>query len=197
MLTEAPIPSVVEMQEISVTFLSQFLGALPKALAPSLGALARSGTRRSTLVEHSHLRTPEPSWVYPAQALPPSTSCLLVSLGGTQRLFLSVHPSSLLRIARLIVAMDTLAPCSRSHSSQWCSRVASSFPSSCSHNDARFSSSGVARMRRLRPVEEGLGARSSPPPAALDVAFDSRKGDPEEVCYLLAWEAAVHCFEHP
>jgi hypothetical protein len=38
MLMEGPIPSVV-MDEMSVTFLPQFLGAFPKALRP-LGALA-------------------------------------------------------------------------------------------------------------------------------------------------------------
>jgi PAS domain S-box-containing protein len=42
---------------------------------------------------------------------------------------------------------------------QWRSRVASSFSSSCFQR-RRFSS-GVARIRRLRPVE-GLGSRSSP-----------------------------------
>jgi hypothetical protein len=38
MLIEAPTPSR-EIEEISVTFLPQFLGALPRALSP-LGALA-------------------------------------------------------------------------------------------------------------------------------------------------------------
>ena len=37
MLTEAPIPSNV-MEEMSVTFLPQFLGTFPRALSP-LGAL--------------------------------------------------------------------------------------------------------------------------------------------------------------
>jgi hypothetical protein len=55
MLIEAPIPPFREIEEISVTFFSQFLGALPKALSP-LGALALSGARR-TLVEHSSTKT--------------------------------------------------------------------------------------------------------------------------------------------
>ncbi len=49
MLIEGLIPSK-EIEEISVTFFSQFLGALPKALSP-LGARARKGTSL-TLVEH-------------------------------------------------------------------------------------------------------------------------------------------------
>src|SRR3989337_1106691 len=53
MLIEAPIPSW-EIEEISVTFVSQFLGAFPNALSP-LGALALSGTSR-TLVELASLR---------------------------------------------------------------------------------------------------------------------------------------------
>ena len=71
---------------------------------------------------------------------------------------MSVRPS-FWRIARLIVARDTLALRRSSHSSQWRSRVASSFSSSCFHS-ACFSSE-VARMCRLRPVE-GLGSRWKP-----------------------------------
>src|SRR5829696_6571794 len=96
--------------------------------------------------------------VYTAVAPPPSAPGPFVSLGGTQRLFLSVHPSSW-RMARLIVAKDTRTPRAPSHSSQWRSRVASSFSSSCSHN-ARLSSA-LERMRRLRPPER-FGSRSSP-----------------------------------
>jgi hypothetical protein len=62
-------------------------------------------------------------------------------------------------MARLIAEGETLTPRLASHSSQWCSKVASSFFSSCSHS-ARLSS-GVARMRRFRPVEVP-GERSSP-----------------------------------
>ena len=62
-------------------------------------------------------------------------------------------------MARLIAEIDTLTPVSRSHISQWRSRVASSFSSSCSHKMP--SSSAVARMRRFRPVEVP-GERSSP-----------------------------------
>src|SRR5918997_1488969 len=51
----------------------------------------------------------EPPRIYAAVAPPPSASSLFVSFGGTQRLFLSVHPS-FWRIARLIVASDTLTP---------------------------------------------------------------------------------------
>lgn len=54
-------------------------------------------------------------------------------------------------MARLIVETDTNTPVFCSQSSQWRSRVASSFSSSCFHK-ASFSSS-VARMRRLLPVE--------------------------------------------
>src|SRR5215213_245100 len=72
--------------------------------------------------------------------------------------FLSVHPS-FSRIARLMVAIDTRTPRALSHNSQWRSKVASSFSSSCFHS-ARLSSA-LERMRRLRPVER-LGSRSSP-----------------------------------
>jgi hypothetical protein len=54
MLIEGPIPSE-EIEEMSVTFFSQFLGAFPKALSP-LGALALSGTIL-TLVEDSSTKT--------------------------------------------------------------------------------------------------------------------------------------------
>ena len=54
MLIEGPIPSE-EIEEISVTFSSQFLGAFPKALSP-LGALALNGTIL-TLVEDSSTKT--------------------------------------------------------------------------------------------------------------------------------------------
>jgi hypothetical protein len=62
-------------------------------------------------------------------------------------------------MARLMVAKDTLTPVFRSQSSQWRSRVASSFSSSCFHRTL-FSLS-VERMRRFRPVEN-LGERSLP-----------------------------------
>ena len=62
-------------------------------------------------------------------------------------------------MARLIAEGETLTPRLASHSWQWCSKVASSFSSSCCHK-ACFSSS-VARMRRFRPVEVP-GERSSP-----------------------------------
>jgi|GraSoiStandDraft_4_1057263.scaffolds.fasta_scaffold243568_2 hypothetical protein len=62
-------------------------------------------------------------------------------------------------MARLIAERETLTPRSSSHISQWRSKVASSFSSSCSRK-AR-SSSAVARMRRFRPVEVP-GERSSP-----------------------------------
>src|ERR671921_1209914 len=62
-------------------------------------------------------------------------------------------------MARLIAEGETLTPLLASHSSQWRSKVASSFSSSCSHS-VRLSS-GVARMRRFRPVEVP-GERSSP-----------------------------------
>jgi hypothetical protein len=71
--------------------------------------------------------------------------------------FLKLHPS--LRTARLIVATDTLTPLSRSHSSQWRSRVASSSASSCAHR-ARLSTL-EERMRGVRPGE-GLGLSGTP-----------------------------------
>jgi hypothetical protein len=51
---EGPIPSR-EIEEMSLTFSSQFLGALPKALSP-LGALALMGIMR-TLMEDSSTKT--------------------------------------------------------------------------------------------------------------------------------------------
>src|SRR5215208_442940 len=115
---------------------------------------SREGDVRPALVHEDEL-----VGLYKApHVLSPSTSLFFVSLGGTQTLFLSVH-SSFSRMARLMVAMETLTPRRSSHSLQWRSRVAWSFSSSCFHR--RCFSSGVARMRRLRPVE-GLGSRSSP-----------------------------------
>src|SRR5215218_398389 len=154
MLIEGPIPSG-GMEDTKVTFLSQFLGAFPWALWP-LGALALCGTMRTLVEELVH--EDEAPRVYAAVAPPPSAPGPFVPLGGTQRLFLSVH-LSFWRIARLIVANDTLTPRALSHSSQWRCRVASSFSSSCFHN-ARLSSA-VERMRRLRPPERS-GSRSSP-----------------------------------
>src|ERR687897_866707 len=54
MLIDGPIPSNVT-DEMSVTFLPQFLGAFPKALSP-LGALPYLGVR-ATLVEDSSTNT--------------------------------------------------------------------------------------------------------------------------------------------
>ena len=54
MLIEGSIP-LRKIEDMSVTFSSQFLGAFPKALSP-LGALALSGTMR-TLVEDSSTKT--------------------------------------------------------------------------------------------------------------------------------------------
>jgi hypothetical protein len=54
MLIEGPIP-FKEIEDMSVTFLSQFLGAFPKALSP-LGDLALSATMR-TLVEEEDSST--------------------------------------------------------------------------------------------------------------------------------------------
>src|SRR3712207_8170505 len=59
---------------------------------------------------------------YVLHLISPSTSCLFVSFGGTQTLFLSVQPS--LRIARLMVEMETFTPCYLSQSRQCLSRVA-------------------------------------------------------------------------
>ncbi len=88
--------------------------------------------------------------------LSPSTSLLFVSLGGSQRLFLNVQPN--LRMARLMVETETLTSWRLfSHSSQWRSKVASSFSSSCLHR-ARLSSR-VAQIEGVRPGE-GFGASS-------------------------------------
>ena len=54
MLIEGPIPSE-EMEEMRVTFSSQFFGSLPKALSP-FGALALMGTIL-TLVEDPSTKT--------------------------------------------------------------------------------------------------------------------------------------------
>ena len=62
-------------------------------------------------------------------------------------------------MARLMAETDTLTPVFSSHSSQWRSKVASSFASSWPHKSR--SSSGVERMRRLLPVETP-GERSLP-----------------------------------
>jgi hypothetical protein len=62
-------------------------------------------------------------------------------------------------MARLMAETDTRTPVFCSHSSQWRSKVASSFASSCSHKS--LSSSGLERMRRLLPVESP-GERSLP-----------------------------------
>ena len=62
-------------------------------------------------------------------------------------------------MARLMADKDTLTPVFSSQSSQWRSKVASSFASSWLHRSP--SSSGVARMRRLLPVEIP-GERSLP-----------------------------------
>ena len=155
MLMDGPIPFVV-MDEMSVMFLPQFPSAPSRK--PSVPWAPWRSARHHGDVGRGLVHEQEALGVYPSEALPESASRLLLSLGGTQRLFLSVHPS-FSRIARLMVANDTLTPVALSHSSQWRSRVASSFSSSCSHR-ARLCSE-VARMRRLRPVE-GLGSRSSP-----------------------------------
>src|SRR4051794_24091735 len=104
MLIDAPIPSSV-IEVISAMFLLQFLGAFPWALSP-LGALAYLGVSD---VRRGLVHEDEAIGIYPSQTLPESTSSFFISLGGTQRLFLSVHPS-FSRIARLMVAMDTLMP---------------------------------------------------------------------------------------
>jgi hypothetical protein len=62
-------------------------------------------------------------------------------------------------MARLIEEMDTLTPVFSSQSWQWRSKVASSLAWSWPHSS--LSSSGVARMRRLLPVERP-GERSLP-----------------------------------
>ncbi len=54
-------------------------------------------------------------------------------------------------MARLMVEILTRTPVLRSHIWQWRSKVASSFSPSYLHK--AFFSSKVARMRRLRPVE--------------------------------------------
>ncbi len=71
-------------------------------------------------------------------------------------------------MARLMVEMDTPTPVRSSQSSQWRSRVASSFSSSCFHK--AFFCWSVARMRRFRPVEN-LGERSLPSLLILSQRF--------------------------
>ena len=115
-------------------------------------AWGESDVRRRLVQEHQSLGGHTP------HSFSESTSLLLISLGGRQSLFLYVQPS-FSRMARLMVATETQTPVFRCHSSQWSSRVASSFSSSWDHS-ILFSWS-VARMRLLRPVEY-LGDRSSP-----------------------------------
>ncbi len=82
-----------------------------------------------TLVPHSSTNTSLLRGLYTLQLISPSTSRFfvsfgVVSFGGTQTLFLSVQPS--LRIARLIVEIETLSACFLSQKSWQClSRVAS------------------------------------------------------------------------
>lgn len=71
-------------------------------------------------------------------------------------------------MARLMVETDTRTPVFCSQSSQWRSRVASSFSSSCFHK-ALFSSRDP-RMRRLLPVETP-GERPSPSLIILSQRF--------------------------
>ena len=87
MLTDGPTPSGV-MDEISVTFLPQFLGAFPWALPP-LGA-QRSVARGERYVRRGFVHEDEALGIYPSEALPEPESApfLFVSLGGRQRLFL-------------------------------------------------------------------------------------------------------------
>src|SRR5215212_6078210 len=153
MLIDGPIPSE-PIEEISVTFLPQFLGALPRALCP-LGALPYLGVS-ATLVEDSSTNTNRFGST-PPQAIPEGAPLPFVSLGGHHRLFLKVQPS--LRTARLIVETETATPVSLRQSSQWRAKVASSLASSCSQRARRCS--WVARMRGVRPGE-GRGARPSP-----------------------------------
>ena len=71
-------------------------------------------------------------------------------------------------MARLIEEIDTLTPVFSCQSSQWRSKVASSFSSSCFHRV--LFCSGVARMRRFRPVEVP-GERSLPSRLILSQRF--------------------------
>ena len=71
-------------------------------------------------------------------------------------------------MARLIEEIDTLTPVFSSHSSQWRSKVASSFSWSCFHRV--LFCSGVARMRRFLPVEVP-GERSLPSRLILSQRF--------------------------
>src|SRR5829696_5477586 len=71
-------------------------------------------------------------------------------------------------MARLMVEIVTRTPVLRSHIWQWRSKVASSFSSSCLHK--AFLCSRVARIRRLRPVEN-LGERSLPSRLILSQRF--------------------------
>jgi hypothetical protein len=88
MLIEGPIPSE-EIEEMSVTFFSQFLGAFPKALSP-LGALALGRPRPKRHhpdVGGGLVHEDEAPRVYAAVAPPPSAPGPFVSLGGTQSVF--------------------------------------------------------------------------------------------------------------
>jgi len=80
---DAPNPSKL-IEEMSVTFLPQFLGTVPCALSP-LGALAGRSVS-ATFVEDSSTKIRRFGST-PPQTFSESTSIVFVSLGGRQRLF--------------------------------------------------------------------------------------------------------------
>src|SRR4051794_21563950 len=81
----------------------------------SSGAQACHGSVRPPLI-HEHQ---EPCAVEALGQPPPEAPCPLVALGGYRRLFLSGHSPGSLRIARLMVAVETfIVACSSSKASQ-------------------------------------------------------------------------------
>lgn len=88
MLKDGPIPSRV-IDEMSVTFLPQFLGAFPYALSVPWRSMARG-----LCWSRTRPRIPQPPRIDAAQALSPNNSRLLLALGGSQAIFFGSTPAS-------------------------------------------------------------------------------------------------------
>src|SRR5215204_112278 len=92
-----------------------------------------------------------------------------------------------------MVEAEILAPCLLSHSSQWRSRVAASFSSSCFHRDLR--SSMVAQIKGVR-----LGVRPgaiSPVLSSLsEIPINSGHRNTEGPYHFLLGDATVHRVKH-
>jgi len=122
MLIDGPIPFAVIEGDGPVDE-RYVLSPVPRGFAEGSFSLRRPGVvRGESCVRRELVHDHEALGGHATYSLSPSTSRLLVAFGGTQRLFLKVHPMkvhpSLWRIARLIVETDTLVPAPSSYSSQ-------------------------------------------------------------------------------